>query len=88
MCPAQPWTENSSFNSYHRHQVSSQVSHTSDDCEDSANNLREATCSNKKDESLLEVLKRDLECGWGSAAPKLGIVPAIAFVSVFVVLLI
>lgn len=64
------------------------MAHSSDDCEDSADSLREATCSNKKDESLLEVLKRDLECGWGSAAPKLGFVPAVAFVSVFVVLLI
>ncbi|XP_065076627.1 chaoptin-like isoform X2 [Ochlerotatus camptorhynchus] len=88
MCPAQPWTENSSFNSYYKHQMSALMAHASDDCEDSADNLREATCSNKKDESLLEVLKKDLECGWGSAATKLGIIPAIAFVSVFVVLLI
>ncbi|EAT32230.1 AAEL015659-PA [Aedes aegypti] len=88
ICPAHPWTESSSFNSHHRHLVSSLMTHSSDDCEDSADDLREATCSNKKDENLLEVLKRDLECGWGSAAPKLGIVPGIAFVSVFVVLLI
>ncbi|XP_055588501.1 chaoptin isoform X2 [Uranotaenia lowii] len=88
MCPAQPWTENSSFNSYFKHQLSSvMMSGNNQDCEQSADDLREATCSNKKDESLLDVLKKDLECGWGSAAPRLGVVPAIAFVSVFVVLM-
>ncbi|XP_062700932.1 chaoptin-like isoform X2 [Aedes albopictus] len=88
LCPAHPWTESTTFNGHHKHHASSLMARSSDDCEDSADSLREATCSNKKDESLLEVLKRDLECGWGSAAPKLGFVPAVAFVSVFVVLLI
>ncbi|XP_055618814.1 chaoptin [Toxorhynchites rutilus septentrionalis] len=88
MCPAQPWIENSSFNSYFRNHVPSMMSQTSDDCEQSADNLREATCSNKKNENLLEVLKTELECGWGSGATRLRIVPAIAFVSVFVVALI
>ncbi|XP_058444042.1 chaoptin [Malaya genurostris] len=88
ICLAQPWIENSSFNSYFKHHLSPSISHNSDECEESADDLREATCSNKKDESLLEVLKKDLECGWGSAASRLGIVPAIAFVSVFVVLMI
>ncbi|XP_055525782.1 chaoptin [Wyeomyia smithii] len=87
ICPAHPWIENSSFNSYFKHQAFSIFSQDRDNCDDSADNLREATCSNKKDESLLEVLKKDLECGWGSMAPRLGIVPAIVFVCVFVVLL-
>ncbi|XP_058821803.1 chaoptin [Topomyia yanbarensis] len=87
ICLAQPWIENSSFNSYFKHHLSPAVSHSSDDCEESADDLRETTCSNKKDESLLEVLKKDLECGWGSTASRLGIVPAIAFVAVFVVLM-
>uniref|UniRef100_A0A1Q3FSG3 Putative conserved secreted protein n=1 Tax=Culex tarsalis TaxID=7177 RepID=A0A1Q3FSG3_CULTA len=88
MCPAQPWIENGSINSFFKQHASALLSHSNtEDCEESADNLREASCSNKRDENLLDVLKRDLECGWGSAAPRLGIVPAIAFVSVFVVLL-
>lgn len=85
MCPAQPWIESGSFNSYFKQHASHA---NTEDCENSADNLRETICANKRDENLLDVLKRDLECGWGSAAPRLGVVPAIAFVSVFVVLLI
>ncbi|KAL1381418.1 hypothetical protein pipiens_013476 [Culex pipiens pipiens] len=83
MCPAEPWVENGSFNSYFKQHASALLSHANtEDCEDSADNLRETSCANKRDENLLDVLKRDLECGWGSAAPRLGVVPAIAFVSV------
>jgi hypothetical protein len=30
--------------------------------------LREARCENRNNASLLEVLKTDVECGWGSGA--------------------
>jgi hypothetical protein len=31
--------------------------------------LREAQCENHNNASLIEVLKLELECGWGSEAP-------------------
>jgi hypothetical protein len=30
--------------------------------------LREAQCENRNNASLIEVLKSDVECGWGSGA--------------------
>ncbi|XP_067012092.2 chaoptin [Anabrus simplex] len=32
--------------------------------------LREAQCANKNNASLLEIMKSDIECGWGSGAPR------------------
>lgn len=32
--------------------------------DDVDNDLREATCTNKNSQPLLEVLKSELECGW------------------------
>lgn len=34
--------------------------------------LRTAVCHNKANKTLIEVLKTDLECGWGSAAESYG----------------
>ncbi|XP_050075895.1 chaoptin [Anopheles maculipalpis] len=86
LCPANPWTETSLTN-YFKHTTPLAYAKGSD-CGDSANELRQARCSNKNNDLLLEVLKKDLECGWGSTGNRLGIVPAIAFVLVFIVLLI
>uniref|UniRef100_A0A182VVJ1 LRRCT domain-containing protein n=1 Tax=Anopheles minimus TaxID=112268 RepID=A0A182VVJ1_9DIPT len=86
LCPANPWTETSLTN-YFKHTTPLAFAKGSD-CGDSANELRQARCSNKNNDLLLEVLKKDLECGWGSTGNRLGIVPAIAFVLVFIVLLI
>jgi hypothetical protein len=33
--------------------------------------LREAQCENRNNASLLEVLKFEVECGWGSEAPTI-----------------
>ncbi|KFB38898.1 AGAP000019-PA-like protein [Anopheles sinensis] len=85
LCPAQPWTETTLTN-YFKHATPLAYAKGAD-CDRSANELREARCSNKNNDLLLEVLKKDLECGWGSTANRLGIVPAVAFVLVFVVLL-
>ncbi|XP_052868495.1 chaoptin [Anopheles cruzii] len=86
LCPAQPWTE-ARMASYFKHALLPYYTRDAD-CDRSANELREARCSNKNQDLLLEVLKKDLECGWGSSATRLGIVPSIAFVLVFIVLLI
>uniref|UniRef100_A0A182PNT2 LRRCT domain-containing protein n=1 Tax=Anopheles epiroticus TaxID=199890 RepID=A0A182PNT2_9DIPT len=86
LCPANPWTETSLTN-YFKHATPLAYAKGTD-CGDSANKLRQARCSNKNNDLLLEVLKKDLECGWGSTGNRLGIVPAIAFVLVFIVLLI
>lgn len=40
-------------------------------CEDTEHGLREATCANKRNDNLVEVLKNELECGWGSAGNRL-----------------
>uniref|UniRef100_A0A182QLG2 Chaoptin n=1 Tax=Anopheles farauti TaxID=69004 RepID=A0A182QLG2_9DIPT len=86
ICPASPWTETTP-SSYFKH-ASPLAYAKGTDCADSADELRRAHCSNKNNDLLLEVLKKDLECGWGSTGNRLGIVPAIAFVLVFIVLLI
>lgn len=33
--------------------------------------LREARCENRNNESLIEVLKSEVECGWGSGGPAM-----------------
>uniref|UniRef100_A0A182SDA4 LRRCT domain-containing protein n=1 Tax=Anopheles maculatus TaxID=74869 RepID=A0A182SDA4_9DIPT len=76
LCPANPWTE-TSLSNYFKHTTPLAYAKGSD-CGDSANELRQARCSNKNNDLLLEVLKKDLECGWGSSGNRLGIVPAIA----------
>uniref|UniRef100_A0A182FJ01 Chaoptin n=1 Tax=Anopheles albimanus TaxID=7167 RepID=A0A182FJ01_ANOAL len=94
LCPAQPWTEGASQRTSYLYGGTAAVtapiggSTRTADCERSADELREVRCSNRNRDLLLEVLKKELECGWGSAATRLGIVPAIAFVLVFIVLLI
>ncbi|XP_050098956.1 chaoptin isoform X2 [Anopheles aquasalis] len=92
LCPAQPWTEGASQRTSYLYggatATAVPLGDRTADCERSADELREARCSNRNHDLLLEVLKKELECGWGSAATRLGIVPAIAFVLVFIVLLI
>ncbi|ETN67288.1 chaoptin [Anopheles darlingi] len=92
LCPAQPWTlegtgQRTSYLLYGP-ATGPGADYRAADCERSADDLREARCSNRNRELLLEVLKKELECGWGSGATRLGLVPAVAFVLVFIVLLI
>uniref|UniRef100_A0A182M164 LRRCT domain-containing protein n=1 Tax=Anopheles culicifacies TaxID=139723 RepID=A0A182M164_9DIPT len=68
LCPANPWTETSLTN-YFKHTTPLAFSKGSD-CGDSANELRQVRCSNKNNDLLLEVLKKDLECGWGSTGNR------------------
>lgn len=37
------------------------------DCRHASDDLRDAQCGNRNNQSLLEVLKTDIECGWSSA---------------------
>lgn len=37
-------------------------------CESSQDDLREVRCKNKNNQRLIEVLKTEIECGWGSGA--------------------
>lgn len=50
-------------------------------CEDTEHGLREATCPNKRNENLVEVLKTELECGWGSGGEKLQRISVILILS-------
>lgn len=41
------------------------------DCQYGAeDDLRDARCDNKSNNTVIEVLKTDLECGWASSAPS------------------
>ncbi|XP_053678654.1 chaoptin [Anopheles nili] len=85
LCPANPSAETSFTNILKHSSLLTFVERS--DCSDSANELRRTLCRNKNNDTLLDVLKKDLECGWGSSSHRLGIVPATTFVLVFVVLL-
>lgn len=37
-------------------------------CDSSQNDLREVRCKNKSNQRLIEILKTEIECGWGSGA--------------------
>lgn len=41
-------------------------------CMQSPDDLRDVVCENKANKTLIEVLKTDLECGWGLAARMYG----------------
>ena len=68
LCSAQMWSEDLFGTKFY----DSQWDETQQEiCQDTEHGLREATCSNKKNENLVEVLKSELECGWGSGAANL-----------------
>lgn len=65
VCSAQTWSADlfgTQFYDVHRDEKQQEI------CEDTEHGLRQAKCSNKRDVNLVEVLKADLECGWGSGA--------------------
>lgn len=37
-------------------------------CDSSQDDFREVRCKNKNNQRLIEILKTELECGWGSGA--------------------
>ncbi|XP_049797448.1 chaoptin [Schistocerca nitens] len=47
------------------------------DCYGTSDDVRTATCANRGNVSLADVLKTDIECGWGSAAPNAPQAPAV-----------
>lgn len=51
-------------------EIKMQGENVNEECEDpfEDDDLRSVRCSNKNGDSLLEVLKSDLECGWSSAS--------------------
>lgn len=68
LCSAQIWSDDlfgTQFYDTQRDEKQQEI------CEDTEHGLREATCSNKKNENLVEVLKNELECGWGSGGQRL-----------------
>ncbi|KAJ9598947.1 hypothetical protein L9F63_010541 [Diploptera punctata] len=70
MCPAESRT---------RESICHEISAEQDD-------LREAKCDNRNNASFLEILKSEVECGWGSGAPTLAsswFLVVIVFVATF-----
>lgn len=61
-CSQQEWIDET--------EVKGQGDNDHEQCDDpfEDDDLRSVQCSNKNGESLLEVLKTDLECGWSSAS--------------------
>lgn len=58
VCHTQTWTEQTfGMSSWTPHSVRPQCSRIDDD-------LRQAVCTNKQSQALMEVLKAELECGW------------------------
>lgn len=55
-----------------------------DPCDPVGDDLREATCGNKNNASLLEILKTDIECGWSKAAPTTRVVEYLTTLSMVV----
>lgn len=47
------------------------------DCGADEDDLRETRCANKNDEPLLEVLKTDIECGWGAGSQSSAALPVV-----------
>ncbi|GAB0092364.1 chaoptin [Sergentomyia squamirostris] len=66
MCSSVTWT-NDIFEMFSTSHPLEGKSNSRENCE-SENGLREAECSNKGSQSLIEVLKSDLECGWDHAS--------------------
>lgn len=65
VCSAQTWSADlfgTNFYDVHRDEKQQEI------CDDTEHGLRQAKCSNKRNENLVEVLKSELECGWGSSA--------------------
>lgn len=40
-------------------------------CDSSKDDLREVRCKNKNNQRLIEILKTEIECGWGSGSAAL-----------------
>lgn len=80
-CSEQQWSDETA--------LKSQMD-TSSNCDDiyQDDGLRSASCSNKKGEPLLEILKSELECGWsGAKRQEVNIFIMIAFAVSFVSLM-
>uniref|UniRef100_A0A336LSI9 CSON002515 protein n=1 Tax=Culicoides sonorensis TaxID=179676 RepID=A0A336LSI9_CULSO len=69
VCTSQTWAERS-FNQPIK-ALNQRESAVDQLCNEHHDELRSATCSNKNNAILIEVLKTDLECGWGSGAMSL-----------------
>lgn len=82
LCSAQSWSADlfgTQFYDTQRDDKQNEI------CEDAEHGLRLATCSNKHNENLMEVLKTELECGWGSGGgrarlPLLALIMSLLFV--------
>lgn len=60
-----------------------------DNCDDiypDDEDLRLTKCSNKNSESLIEILKNDLECGWSSASTR-SVNLAVSLITTFILML-
>lgn len=55
-------------------------------CRHTQDDLRNSYCSNKNNQSLIEVLKTDIECGWSKASSQKEYVILIFVVSYLIVL--
>lgn len=60
------------------------------DCNDHDNDddLRTAQCTNKNNQNVLEILKTEIECGWGSGADRYRIFIALAVSGVMLALIV
>lgn len=65
LCSSHSWTDDDDEELHYSE------SEDRDMCSFNDHGLREVTCSNKKNAPLLEVLKSELECGWGSSGSRL-----------------
>lgn len=53
-------------------------------CRRAEDDLRETQCDNKNNARLLEILKSDIECGWGTASKPKGTALAVMAVTLLI----
>lgn len=56
-------------------------------CRQADDDLRTAQCSNKNNQSVIEIMKTEIECGWSSASRVDGFALLIALSTAFFVLI-
>lgn len=78
LCSAQVWSDDV-FGTQFYDNAEDELTHAI--CEDHEHGLRQAKCSNKRDSNLVEVLKTELECGWGSGAETLQRISVVVMLS-------
>lgn len=54
-------------------------------CRQADDDLRNAKCSNKNNQSVIEIMKTEIECGWSSSSRISGFTIIVTIFSIFVV---